>query len=158
MAIHIKMYVSSVPDADSWLRIRMTFMDPSFFSKFSQCNVGGALHHSSCSRRRRSRSDDQSVLWRCRRDGCCTVWQGKSRRCRHEKFSHRDGTADMLTAYSSSSSYKAGPKVRDIVPRGQTENMARYLRSYRVERVRLKVKPCKYRESMMRIENVIIAT
>ena len=48
--------------------------------------------------------------------------------------------------------------MRDIVPRGQTENMARYLRSYRVERVRLKVKPCKYRESMMRIEKVIIAT
>ena len=35
--------------------------------------------------------------------------------------------------------FKVGPKVRDIAPRGQTENTTRDLRSYRVEQVRFKV-------------------
>ena len=38
--------------------------------------------------------------------------------------------------------FKVGPKVRDIAPRGQTENTTRDLRSCRVERVRFKVGPC----------------
>ena len=37
--------------------------------------------------------------------------------------------------------YKAGPKVRDTAPRGQTVNTTRDLRSYRIELVRLKVGP-----------------